>query len=114
MAFFINSIALADESLLSSCNKTYKTDADTLFLTTLSTLNGTGQFDVLEMQTKSGYILFRTASKDYVATISKIGTSVSSIKILPQNSNFSNGTTVQRAIFEAIDANLENTMKQVE
>ena len=104
---------LADESLLSSCNKTYSISADELYLLTLSTLNGTGQFEVLEMQTKSGYILFQAEQKKYMATISKIGTNSSNIKILPANSDFSNGTVVQQAIFSEITQNIADMPKQV-
>lgn len=113
LSFIAFTPAFAQESLLSSCNKNYPLSADNLYMLTLSTLNGAGQFEVIEMQTKSGYILFRAASKDYLVTISKNGPNSSGIKILPANSNFSNGTMVQKAIFDLLDQNLENIPKQV-
>ena len=100
--------AFCDESLLSSCRKNFSLPADKLYLLTLSTLNSTGQFEVLEMQTKNGYILFRSGNKNYIATVSKETTNTSSIKILPSNSDFSGGTYVQKTIFDTIDLNLKN------
>lgn len=105
--------AYCDESLLSSCHKTYPLAADKLYLLTLSALNSTGQYEVLEMQTKNGYILFKAANKSYIATISKETTSTSGIKILPSNSDFSGGTYVQKTIFDTIEANLKNTPEKL-
>ena len=109
---FANPI-FAQESILSSCYKTYPISAQDLYMLTLSLLNNTSQYNILEFQSKSGYILFRTASKDYLITISKIGANSSGIKILPANSNFSNGINVQNAIFYSIESNIKNTLKQV-
>ena len=105
--------AYCDESLLSSCYKTYPLAADKLYLLTFSALNSTGQYEVLEMQTKNGYILFKAANKSYIATISKETTSTSGIKILPSNSDFSGGTYVQKTIFDTIEANLKNTPEKL-
>lgn len=110
---FITPVVCADESLLDLCHKNYPLRADDLYILTLSALNGTGQFDVIEMQSKSGYIVFMAASKEYVATVSKIGPAASNIKILPSNSNFSNGSAIQKAIFDTLDQNIQNIPKQV-
>ena len=107
-AIFLSQSAFADESLLSSCYKNYHLGADKIYMLTLSALNSTGQFEVTEMQSKSGYILFLNSNKQYIATISKEGANTSSIKILPANSDFTGGTFVQKTIFDTIDLNLKN------
>lgn len=103
----------ANESMLSSCNKNYSVSADNLYLLTLSALNSTGQYEVVEMQSKSGYIMFKALNKNYIVTISKEGTNSSSIKILPANSDFAPGTAIQKAIFDTIDQNIENIPQKV-
>lgn len=105
--------ANANESLLSSCNKNYSVSADNLYLLTLSALNSTGQYDIIEMQSKSGYIMFKTLNKNYIVTVSKEGTNSSSIKILPANSDFTSGTGIQKAIFDTIDLNIKNIPQKV-
>ncbi len=111
---FLASNASAQESMLSNCNKNYQINADNLYMLTLSALNSQGQFEVVEMQSKSGYIMFEaTNKKQYIATISKEGTTSSSIKILPANSDFSQGTGVQKTIFDIIDLNIKNTPQKV-
>lgn len=103
----------ANESMLSSCNKNYSVSADNLYLLTLSALNSTGQYDIIEMQSKSGYIMFKTLNKNYIVTVSKEGTNSSSIKILPANSDFTSGTGIQKAIFDTIDLNIKNIPQKV-
>ncbi len=111
---FLSSSAIANESMLTNCNKNYPISADNLYMLTLSALNSQGQYEVVEMQSKSGYIMFLAANKkSYVATISKEGTTSSNIKILPANSDFSNGTAIQKAVFDLIDLNIKNIPQKV-
>ena len=111
---FLSSSAIANESMLTNCNKNYPISADNLYMLTLSALNSQGQYEVVEMQSKSGYIMFLAANKkSYVATISKEGSSSSNIKILPANSDFSNGTAIQKAVFDLIDLNIKNIPQKV-
>ena len=113
LTIFLISPAFADESLLGLCEKTYPISADNLYLLTLSCLNGTGQFEVIEMQSKNGYIVFRVNKKDYIVSISKNGSSSSIIKILPVNSDYSTGTAIQKAVFDTIELNIKNIPQKV-
>lgn len=108
-----NTSVSANESLLASCNKNYPISADNLYLLTLSAINSTGQYEVIELQSKSGYIMFKILNKNYIATISKEGANTSSIKILPANSDFSSDTSIQKAIFDTIDLNINNIPQKV-
>ena len=111
---FLSSGAIANESMLTNCNKNYPISADNLYMLTLSALNSQGQYEVVEMQSKSGYIMFQTSNKNqYIVTISKEGLSSSNIKILPANSDFSKGTIVQKGIFDLIDLNIKNIPQKV-
>ena len=92
---FLSSSAIANESMLTNCNKNYPISADNLYMLTLSALNSQGQYEVVEMQSKSGYIMFQTSNKNqYIVTISKEGSASSNIKTLPANSDFSKGTII--------------------
>ncbi len=114
ISVFWVSCAFAQESMLANCNKNYPISADNLYMLTLSSLNSQGQFEVIEMQSKSGYILFRTTNKkEYIVTISKEGSTTSSIKILPANSDFSQGTSIQKMVFDTIDLNIKNIPQKV-
>lgn len=94
--------------------KIYSKDADTLFMTTLSALNASKQFEVVEMQTKNGYILFLYGSKYYLLTLTKRYQNQTEIKILPQNSDYSQGSDVAKAVFNLVDLQLKNQpMEQI-
>ncbi len=114
MFLFLISCVYADESMLTNCNKIYPLSADNLYMLTLSALNSQGQFKVVEMQSKSGYIMFEASNKkQYIITISKEGTASSNIKILPANSDFSQGTSIQKMVFDTIDLNIKNIPQKV-
>ena len=98
-------------SYLDESIKNFGISADNMYLTSLSVLNSLN-YEILEMQSKSGYILFRTGAKDYIMTITAITPVTSNIKILPANSVFSTGSTVQKTIFDALEANKLNILKK--
>lgn len=91
--------------------KIYPIDADTLFMRSIFALNSDSKFDIFEIQTKNGYILFSYASKYYLLTVTKRYQNQSEIKILPQNSDFSQTEIVPKTVFSLIDA--QNQIEQV-
>ncbi len=113
-ALFILSPAFSNDTILSSCEKNFGLNADELYLLTLSILNGTGQFMVEEIQSKNGYILFSINEQKYIAQISKINSLSSNIKILSATSDYTKGTNVQKMVFDALNLNIKNTLKQVD
>ncbi len=88
--------------------KVYSMNADNLFMITLSALNSSRQFEVVEMQTKNGYILFLYGSRYYLLTMTKRYQNQTEIKILPQNSDYSQGSAVAQNVFSLIDYQLKN------
>ncbi len=107
--FFITSNANA--SYLDDSIKNFGVSADNMYLTSLSVLNSLN-YEILEMQSKSGYILFRTGAKDYIMTITALTPVTSNIKILPANSIYSTGTSVQKTIFDELELNKLNILKK--
>jgi len=96
---------------LEACFKSYQRPADEMFLLSVAALNK-NRYEILEMQSQSGYILFRAFAKDYLLTVSN-KTGGTSIKIVPSNSNFSSGVSVQAAVFSTLDSSLPEGFKRI-
>lgn len=104
-------VAANAASYLDDSSKNFGISADNMYLTSLSVLNDLN-YEVIEMQSKSGYILFRTGAKDYIMTVTSLTPVTSNIKILPANSVYSTGTAVQKTIFDALETNKLNLLKK--
>ncbi len=98
-------------SYLDDSIKNFGISADNMYLDTLSVLNSLN-YEILEMQSKSGRILFRTGAKDYIITVTPLSNVTSTVKIMPFNSIFSTGTIVQKIIFDELEANKLNILKK--
>jgi len=98
-------------SYLDDSSKNFGVSADNMYLTSLSVLNSLN-YEIIEMQSKSGYILFRTGAKDYIMTVTALTPVTSNIKILPANSVYSTGTAVQKTIFNELELNKLNILKK--
>ena len=98
-----------DESI-----KLYPKDADTLYMEALSALSSSSDFKISELQSKQGYILFLYGSKFYLLTVTKRYQNQSEVKVLPQNSDFSQGSEIAKAVFNLIDNQIKtNPLKKV-
>lgn len=95
----------ANDTLLGNCIKEYPLNHKELYLNALSAI-GANKFEVLEMQSKSGLILFQAGRSEYAATVYVTKSGSSEIKILPANSNFGAGVEVQKVIFGTLDGML--------
>lgn len=93
--------AYANETLLNSCIREYSIKGGDLYLNALSAIYE-NKFEVLEMQSKNGLILFRAGRTDFLATVYSVKNG-SGIKILPANSDFGTGIEVQNLIFKTLD-----------
>ena len=105
-------ISLAQD-VLQGCYKIYPKDADTLFMSALGAIGGDNHYKISEIQSKNGYILFLQGSRYYLLTVTKRYQSQSEVKILPQNSEFSEGNSVAQNIFTLIDSKLKTPMELV-
>lgn len=66
----------------SKCTKEYNFPAEKLFYLALASVNA-NRFEVLEVQSKMGYILFSGANKEFLLSVAKINTNSSMLKITP-------------------------------
>lgn len=91
---------------ISDFYKLFPYEADSVFIEAIGTLNTKEGFEIYEIQSKNGYILFSYASKYYLLTVTKRYKNQTEIKILPQNSDFSQGNIVPLTLFPLIESRL--------
>ncbi|MBE7707212.1 MAG: hypothetical protein E7Z88_00735 [Cyanobacteria bacterium SIG27] len=99
--------SFAFASIFEDSFKIYSLEADSLFMSALSAINSSDRFEVIEIQSKNGYILFLYGSKYYLLTLTKRYQNQTEIKVLPQNSDFSQGSEVAQSVFRLIDSKLK-------
>ncbi len=87
------------------CIKLFSKDADSVFLASLAAINAHPKFEISEIQSKNGYILFSLGSKYYLLTVTKRYQNQTEVKILPQNSEFDN-VNIAPELFTLIQNNL--------
>jgi hypothetical protein len=108
----LSNLALA--GIFEESFKIYSQNADNLYMTTLSALSASKSFEITETQSKNGYILFLYGSRYYLLTLTKRYQNQTEIKILPQNSDYSQGSAVAKEVFALIDYQLKNQpMEQI-
>lgn len=92
---------------LNECYKIYPYDADILYMSALSAINSDSKYNISELQSKNGYILFTHGAKYYLLTLTKRYKNQTEIKILPQNSDYSEGCQAAKEIFTILDNRLK-------
>ena len=86
------------------CTRSYIMPADKLFYIAIASANA-NKFVVDEIQSKTGYILFTAAGKQYIASVHKINSEQSQLKITPVNNNYFFAPGVVLNFFRYIDLN---------
>lgn len=116
-------IAYADESTLSTlitpqnvafenCTRQYSLPPEKLFYLTIGSINA-NRFEVQELQSKTGYILFKAVGKEFLASVVKLGTQKSMLKITPTDGNYYFAPGIVSNTFKYIDLNLQAPLTQV-
>jgi len=109
---FLFSVAFAD--ILTESYKIYNKEADSLFINAISALSSSKKYEIVEIQSRNGYILFLSGSKYYLLTLTKRYQNQTEIKILPQNSDYSDGSVIAQNVFSLIDNFMnQKPMRQV-
>ena len=86
------------------CNKTFKIEPQKLFYLTLASVNA-NKFKIDEIKSKSGYILFSVAEKQYLASVIQIDAKNSMLKITPCNNIYYFPSGVIQNMFKYIEIN---------
>lgn len=92
------------QNIRSICSKTYKIGSENLFYIFLSALN---QYNIKieEIQSRTGTILFKINSKEFMVSISSKDSQNSYIKIIPADNNYNFSPAVIQKILAYIDMN---------
>ena len=109
--FLLSSITFA--FTLDDFYKLFSYSADTVFINSISAINSSPEYEIVEIQSTNGNILFKRGSKYYLLTVTKRYQNQTEVKILPQNSDFSQGSIVPSHLFGLIDSKLKNPLKEV-
>ena len=91
------------------CTKTYSMSQEKLFYMAIASANA-NRFVIEEIQSKTGYILFSAAGKQYLASVVKVGLNRSQLKITPTNNNYFFPPGVVLNFFKYIDLNGDVTV----
>lgn len=95
-----------------SCTKEYSMNQEKLYYLTIAAINA-NRFEVEELQSKTGYILFKAVNKEFLATIVKLGVNKSMLKITPTNNNYYFAPGIVLNIFKYIDLNLNENITPI-
>lgn len=88
-----------------ACSKMFSVPADTLFMYTLGAIEA-NNFDIIEMQSKGGLIIFKALNKEFLATISVIDNKTSMLRINPTNGVYHFAPGIVSKLFEYINYKL--------
>ncbi len=88
-----------------NCTKVFNTDNTSLFYLTIAAINA-NRFDITEIQSESGYIMFTAVNKQFLANISNVNTNQGMLKITPADGSYYFQPGICLNIFKYIDLNL--------
>ena len=94
----------------SSCVKTYNLPVDKLFYLAILATNA-NNFQIEELQSKMGYILFKGANKDFLMSVIKVDAKSSMLKITPTDNVYYFPYGIVYNIFKYIDLNTTEELK---
>ena len=100
-----NPLTVSQNIMFENCTKIFGVNQEKLFYLTLASISA-NRFNIDEIQSENGYIIFSANRNKYLATVSKIDKTNSILKITPCNNvyNFPPGIIINT--FKYIDLNL--------
>ena len=93
-----------------NCTKMFAVNKEKLFYLTLGAISA-NRFEVDEIQTINGYIIFTAAKNKYLATVSGIDSANSILKITPCNNIYFFPPGILINMYKYIDLNLNTEIK---
>lgn len=101
----LSTLITAQNVSFEQCTRVFNTDNASLFYLTIAAINA-NRFDVNEIQSKSGYIIFTAVNKQFIANISNVNTNQGMLKITPVDGSYYFQPGICLNIFKYIDLNL--------
>jgi len=100
-----NPLTVSQNVNFEDCTKIFGINQEKLFYLTLASISA-NRFNIDEIQTANGYIIFSANRNKYLATISKIDKTNAILKITPCNNIYNFPPGVITNTFKYIDINL--------
>lgn len=94
------------------CCNFFKLDCQNLFYITLAAVNA-NRFAINEIQSKSGYILFTAAQKQFLARVIKIDSKHSMLKITPCSNVYYFPVGIVQNMFKYIELNINTPIEKL-
>ena len=110
--FDLSSLITVQDVKVQDCVKVFNTDNVHLFYLTISGINA-NKFRIDEIQSRSGYILFTAANKQFFAMISNVNTNQGMLKISPVDNNYYFQPGIVLNIFKYVDLNLKTKLETI-
>lgn len=90
---------------LPQCIKTFNTGYDKLFFLTEAAVSNNNNYNVEEIQTQGGYIVFTAGGYKFLATVISFGSNKAILKITPCNNNYTFPPLIIKNVFRYVEAN---------
>lgn len=87
-----------------TCTKIFNIDAENLFYLTIAGINA-NRFQINEIQSRSGYVLFNAVNKDFLASVIKLDSKTSMLKVTPVSNIYYFQPGIVLNIFRYIELN---------
>lgn len=94
------------------CSRFFKMDSQKLFYLTLASANA-NRFEIKEIQSKSGYILFTAAQKPFLASVIKVDSKTSMLKVTPCNNIYFFPGGIVQNMFKYIELNFNTSVEKL-
>lgn len=108
----ISTLVTPQNMAFDDCTKEYNMNQEKLYYLTIASINE-NRFEIEELQSKTGYILFKAVNKEFLATVVKLGVNKSMLKITPTNNNYYFAPGIVLNIFKYIDLNLNENITPI-
>lgn len=96
----------------SNCNKVFKLNSQKLFYLTLAGVNA-NRFKIDEIQSKSGYVRFSVAKKQFLASVINVDPQTSMLKITPCNNVYYFPIGIVQNMFKYIELNINTPIEKL-
>jgi len=94
------------------CNKFFKIDSEKLLYLTLAGINA-NRFSIDEIQSKSGYIIFTAAQRQYLASVIKVDAKNSMLKITPCDNFYYFPVGIVQNMFKYVELNVNTPIENL-
>ena len=101
----VNPLTVSQNITFENCTKIFAVNQEKLFYLTLASISA-NRFNVDEIQSSNGYIIFSVNRNKYLATISKVDKTNAILKITPCNNVYNFPPGVITNTFKYIDLNI--------